>query len=326
MLTNGVRIYHHGGPEVLQYETLRVPPPAPDEVLVRQTAIGLNFADIYQRQGEAGPHESTPFPITLGSQAAGLVEAVGDAVTHIHVGDQVAYIYPGTYQELKAVPASRVLPLPSGFSTELAAAALLRGLTAEYLLHRLYNVTAGTTVLIHAAAGGMGLILSQWTNALGAHVIGTVGSPDKAEIALEHGCHAAIDYKREDFVRRVDELTNGEGVSVVYDAVGRDVFLPSLDCLRPMGMLINYGTASGPVQAFDLQLLHRKSLIVSRPTLRTYIADPADLQHSANVFAEAVQDGKIRIDIHQRYRLQDVRQAHEDMENRRTIGPSILIP
>lgn len=326
MRTNVVRIYRHGGPEVLEHETITIAPPQPGEVLVRQTAIGLNFADVYQRRGEAGPHDHTPFPIVLGSQGAGVVEAVGAGVSNVKEGDWVAYVYPGTYQATKAVPASRVVPVPADLSTELAAAALLRGLTAEYLLRRLYVVRPGDTVLIHAAAGGMGLILSQWARALGARVIGTVGSEAKMEAARSHGCHDVINYSAENFVERTLELTGGDGVSVVYDAVGRDVFLPSLECMRPMGMLISYGTASGPVQGFDLQLLHRKSLIVSRPTLRTYIADPADLQRAASAFFAAVERGDVHVRVKQRYHLREVRRAHEELEGRMTTGLSVLVP
>lgn len=326
MRTNAVRIYRHGGPEVLQHETITVAPPQPGEVLVRQTAIGLNFADVYQRRGEAGPHDQAPFPIVLGSQGAGVVEAVGPGASNIKEGDRVAYVYPGTYQAIKAIPASRVVPIPTDLSAESAAAALLRGLTAEYLLRRLYVVKPGATVLIHAAAGGMGLILCQWARTLGARVIGTVGSDAKMEVARAHGCHDVINYSTENFVERVLELTAGEGVSVVYDAVGRDVFLPSLECMRPMGMVISYGTASGPVQGFDLQLLHRKSLIVSRPTLRTYIADPADLQRAASAFFDAVRRGEVDVRVNQRYRLREVRRAHEELEGRMTSGLSVLIP
>ena len=326
MKTTAVHIHRHGGPEVLEVTTIEVGEPAPGEVRIRQSAIGLNFADIYQRRGSHGPHAATVFPATLGAQGAGVVEALGAGVQGLAVGQSVAYFHPGAYQAVRNVPASRVLPLPAGITEEMAGATLLRGLTAEYLLHRLYVVQPGDAVLVHAAAGGMGVILSQWARALGATVIGTVGSPEKQAIALAHGCHHVIDYRREDFVARTLELTDKRGVAVVYDAVGRDVFLPSLDCLRPMGMAINYGTASGDVEAFDLQRLHAKSLIVSRPTLRTFIADPADLRRGAATLFGAVERGQLRLEVNRRYPLAEVRRAHEDLESRATVGAAVLVP
>ena len=283
-----IQIERFGGPDVLQAVEVEVPDPAPGAVRIRQTAIGLNFADIYQRRGGHGPHDAAPFPITLGAQGAGVVDAVGDGVTGLSVGESVAYFHPGAYQAVRNVPAARVIALPPGISEELAGATLLRGMTAEYLLRRLYPVKPGDTILVHAAAGGMGVILSQWARALGATVIGTVGSAAKMPIALAHGCHHVIDYRAEDFVARTLELTQGRGVPVVYDAVGKDVFVASLDCLRPLGLAINYGTASGDVEGFDLQRLHAKSLSVCRPTLRTFIAEPADLQRGAAALFDAV--------------------------------------
>jgi NADPH:quinone reductase len=326
MHSPAIHIHRHGGPEVLELTTVEVGEPAPGEVRIRQSAIGLNFSDVYQRRGSHGPHAATVFPATLGAQGAGVVDALGEGVQGLHVGQSVAYFYPGAYQSVRNVPASRVLPLPEGISEEVAGATLLRGLTAEYLLHRLYAVQPGDAVLVHAAAGGMGVILSQWARALGATVIGTVGSEVKKEVALAHGCHHVIDYRREDFVARTLELTNKRGVAVVYDAVGKDVFLPSLDCLRPLGMAINYGTASGDVEAFDLQRLHAKSLSVCRPTLRTFISDPKDLRRGAAKLFEAVQQGQVRLEVNRRYTLADVRQAHEDIEARRTVGAAVLVP
>lgn len=326
MLATVALIERHGGPEVLTLRQQAVPSPGRGEVRIVQQAIGLNFADIYQRKGAAGPHHSTQFPAVLGSQGSGLIEAVGEGVDEFKVGQAVTYIHPGAYASVRNVPAERCLLVPQGLSMETAAATLLRGMTAEYLLHRLYPVQPGDRVLVHAAAGGMGLILSAWARALGAEVIGTVGSAAKRSLALAHGCHHVIDYRQEDFVDRVQAITSGEGVHVVYDAVGKDVFLPSLDCLRTRGMAINYGTASGDVEGFELQRLHAKSLIVSRPTLRTYIASRQDLLLSARRFAAAVQSGAVKAEVDRRYSLSQVSQAHADLESRSTTGAAILLP
>ena len=326
MKTTAIHIRAHGGPEVLEAVTLDVPGPAIGEVRIQQTAIGLNFADIYQRRGGHGPHTPVPFPITLGAQGAGYVDALGPLTHGLDAGQPVAYIQPGAYQGMRNVQAARVVALPPHITPEIAGATLLRGLTAEYLLRRLFVVKPGDAVLIHAAAGGMGVILSQWARALGATVIGTVGSPAKLPIALAHGCHHAIDYRNDDFVARTLDITGGQGVAVVYDAVGKDVFVPSLDCLRPLGMAINYGTASGDVEGFDLQRLHAKSLSVSRPTLRTFIAEPADLQRSAAAFFDVVKQGHVKLEVDRRYALADVRRAHEELESRATTGAAILVP
>lgn len=321
-----VHIRRHGGPEVLEAVVVDVPPPGPGEVQIRQSAIGLNFADIYQRRGSHGPHAATSFPATLGAQGAGIVEAVGAGVAAFVRGQAVAYLHPGAYQVLRNVPAGRVVPLPPGLSEEAAGANLLRGLTAEYLLRRLYVLQAGETILVHAAAGGMGVLLSQWARALGATVIGTVGSPQKADVARAHGCHHVIDYRREDFAARALELTGGAGVSVVYDAVGKDVFVPSLACLRPRGLAVNYGTASGDVEGFDLQLLHAKSLSVCRPTLKTFVASPEALRQSARDFFDAVERGQVKLGVGHRYPLADVQRAHRELEGRATSGATVLIP
>ncbi|MBN8754603.1 MULTISPECIES: quinone oxidoreductase family protein [Variovorax] len=326
MQSTAIHIHRHGDPDVLEVVEVDVPSPSPGEVQIRQTAIGLNFADIYQRKGAHGPHGGEPFPITLGSQGAGVVEAVGGGVGHLRVGQPVAYFQPGAYQATRNVHASRVIPLPQGFSEEIAGANMLRGLTAEYLLRRLYVVKPGDTVLVHAAAGGMGVILSQWARALGATVIGTVGSEAKAAVATAHGCHHVINYCCEDFAARVLELTNGGGVAVVYDAVGKDVFVPSLKCLKTLGIAISYGTASGDVEGFDLQLLHAKSLSVCRPTLRSFISEPADLRRSAIALFEAVQKGDVVLEAKHRYALTDVQRAHRDLESRATSGAPVLIP
>lgn len=327
MKSQAIHIHAHGDPSVLQVVEVDVPPPKPGQVQVRQSAIGLNFADVYQRKGAHGPHQAhTPFPLTLGSQGAGVITAVGDGVAGLREGQSIAYFEPGAYQGTRNVHASRVVVLPDGFSEELAGANMLRGLTAEYLLRRLHAVKPGDTVLVHAAAGGMGVILSQWAAALGAMVIGTVGSAEKAAVAAANGCHHVINYRTEDFVARTLALTGGTGVGVVYDAVGKDVFVPSLQCLRPLGLAINYGTASGDVEAFDLQLLHAKSLSVCRPTLRTFIADPADLKRGAKALFDAVQRGVVHLDVHHRYRLDDVQRAHRELEGRQTTGAPVLIP
>ncbi|SOZ19253.1 Quinone oxidoreductase [Cupriavidus taiwanensis] len=326
MLSESFCIYSTGGPEVLQACQIPVPAPGPGEVQLRQSAIGLNFADIYQRKGAHGPHAATPFPITLGSVGAGTVTAIGAGVEGLIVGQRVACMHPGAYQVTRNVPAGRLVPLPETIAEDVAGATLLRGLTAEYLLRRLYAVQPGDAVLVHAAAGGMGVLLSQWARALGAIVIGTVGSEAKRAVALAHGCHHVINYRENNFVDAVQALTGGEGVAVVYDAVGKDVFVPSLQCLRPCGMAINYGTASGDVEAFDLQLLHARSLIVSRPTLRTYIASPQALAAAAATLFEAVAAGQLRLEVTHRYPLAAVRDAHRDLESRATTGSAVLIP
>lgn len=326
MKTAVVRIHRHGGPEVLQYEEVDCPDPGPGEVQIAQSAIGLNFADVYQREGDHGPHDGAAMPITLGGQGAGKVVAVGAGVADFKPGDSVAYISPGAYAAQRNVSAERVLHLPAGIAEDVAAAMLLRGLTAEYLVRRLYRVKPGDQVLVHAAAGGMGLILGQWARALGARVIGTVGSDAKVAIARDHGCDEVIVYSRDDFAARTMELTGGAGVDVIYDGVGKDAFLRSLDCIRPMGMVISYGTASGNVGAFDLQLLHRKSIIVTRPTLRTWIAKRSDYETAAASFFDAVKTGMVRPEIDRSYPLSDIRRAHEELQGRKTVGAAILVP
>ncbi len=326
MKTSAVIAHRHGGPEVLEYGEIEVGEPGPGELRIVQSAIGLNFADVYQRQGAHGPHSSTQFPVILGSQGAGVVEAIGPGVHGFEIGQPVAYVHAGAYAAARVLPAARTLPLPEGLTLETAAATLLRGMTAEYLLHRLYTVKPGDTILVHAAAGGMGQILSAWGRALGAIVIGTVGSEAKRNVALAHGCHHVIDYRQENFAAKVNELTRNEGVNVVYDAVGRDAFLPSLDCLRVRGMAINFGTASGDVQAFDLQRLHAKSHTVCRPTLRSFVATTDELWLSATTFAAAVRRGDVRAEVDRRYPLREAARAHAELESRQTTGAAILIP
>ena len=319
-------IRRNGGPEVLEMIDSTVPDPGPGEVRIVQHAVGLNFADIYQRKGAAGPHHTVHFPAVLGSQGSGLVEAIGEGVQGFRIGQEVTYLHPGAYASARLVPAERLLAVPEGLSMETAAATLLRGMMAEYLLHRLYPVKAGDRVLVHAAAGGMGVILSAWARALGAEVIGTVGSPGKKETALAHGCHHVIDYRNENMVEQVQAITGGQGVHVVYDAVGRDLFLPSLDCLRPRGLAINYGTASGDVEGFELQRLHAKSLIVCRPTLRTFTATREDLVMSSSTFAAAVRRGDVKAEVNRRYPLREAARAHAELESRQTVGAPVLLP
>ncbi|WP_420392462.1 quinone oxidoreductase family protein [Acuticoccus sp.] len=320
------RIYEQGAPDVLKLEEVDLPPPGPGEARIAHTAIGLNFADIYLRRGDPGPHSVSSFPAVPGTQGAGRVEAVGEGVTEVRPGDRVAYVHPEAYATVRNVPAARLVALPDDVADDVAAATLLRAMTADYLVHRLYPIREGDWALVSAAAGGVGLILSRWARALGATVIGTAGGPDKVRLAREGGCHHVIDYRAEDFVEGVRRITDGAGVHVVYDSVGRDTFIPSLECLRPMGMGINYGTASGPVPAFPLQDLHHKSLIVSRPTLRTYIASRDDLVASANRVFAAARDGTIRLDVGPRYDFRDVVKAHDDLEARRTTGAPVLVP
>ncbi len=321
-----VQVHRHGGPEVLAYGPLPLPQPGPGEVRVRQTAIGLNYADVYQREGEAGPHATGSFPFIPGSQGAGVIQALGPDVAGWHEGDAVGYIHGNTYAEAVCVPAARLVRLPPELPAELAAAFLLRGLTAEYLLHRLYAVAPGDAVLVHAAAGGMGEVLCQWARALGATVIGTVGGPAKMDVARAHGCHHVVDYREAGWPDAVLALTQGQGVAVVYDAVGKDVFVDSLACLRTRGMAISYGTASGNVEGFALQRLHAKSLSVCRPTLRSFIATPQELQAAAARFTQALAQGAVRLAVSRRYALADVRQAHADLQARVTTGAAILVP
>ena len=325
MKTQAMLVRAYGGPEVLEHAEIEVPAPGAGEVLLRQLAIGVNFVDIYYRAGQFGK-DSPPLPAIVGVQGAGIVESVGPLAT-LEVGDFVAYAgQPGAYVEHRVLPADRLLKLPSGMSPELAAACLVRGLTAEYLLRRLYKVKPGETILFHAAAGGVGKIACQWAKSLGATVIGTVGSDEKARVAAAHGCHHPIVYSREDFVAPVMEITSGRGVPVVYDSIGRDTFMRSLECLRPMGMAINFGTASGQVEAFPLQHLLKKSLIVTRPTLTTWIADRDDYVNAAAAFFEVVRSGAVLVEVGMRYPLREAARAQSDLEGRRANGMPILIP
>jgi NADPH2:quinone reductase len=322
---HAIRIHQTGGPEVLTWEAVEVPAPAAGEATVRQYAVGLNFIDIYHRTGLY----PLPLPSGIGLEGAGMVEAVGAGVTEVKVGDRVAYVGGpvGAYVEVRNIPAHRLLKLPDGIAFETAAAMMMRGLTTAYLLRRTYRAQPGDTVLIHSAAGGVGLIACQWAKALGATVIGTVGSPAKAELAKAHGCDHVINYSTENFTQRVREITGGEGVPVVYDGVGKDTFTGSLDCLRPLGMMVSYGSASGPVPPFDLlSLSQRGSLFVTRPSIAHYTAKRADLEALGAELFEVVASGKVRIEVNQAYPLKDAAQAHRDLEARKTTGSTILLP
>ena len=320
-----IRFHQTGGPEVLRWEEVTVGDPAPGEARVRHEAVGLNFIDTYHRGGLY----PLPLPSGLGREGAGVVEAVGDGVTDIKPGDRVAYGSGplGAYSEVRCMPADRLLKLPDSLSCRTGAAMMLQGLTAAYLLRHTFPVKRGDQILIHAAAGGVGLIACQWAKALGATVIGTVGSAAKAELAKAHGCDHVINYSTENFTQRVREITGGEGVAVVYDGVGKDTFMGSLDSLRPMGMMVTYGNASGPVPPLDLLLLSQKgSLFVTRPTLMNYTARREDLLALGEELFAMVVAGKVKIEVHQRYALRDAAQAHLDLEARKTTGSTILIP
>lgn len=318
------RIHETGGPEVLRWEDEDLPGPRADQVRVRHTAIGLNFIDTYQRTGLY----PLPLPARLGMEAAGVVEAVGDEVTGLAEGDRVAYAGSlGAYAEANVVPAGRLVRVPEGVSDEVAAACLLKGLTACYLLTRTYPVTSQHSVLVHAAAGGVGLILCQWAHHLGATVIGTVGSEEKAELAHENGADHTIIYRDQVVAPRVKELTGGRGVNVAYDSVGKDTFETSLDSLAPLGMFVSYGNASGhppPVAAQELQ--RRGSLFFTRPTLATYTADSEDLRSMAGELFSLIEGGVVRIHVNQRYALADLADAHRDLEGRRTTGSTVILP
>ena len=292
---------------------------------MRQKAVGVNYIDTYHRSGLY----PVPLPSGIGLEAAGVVEDLGPGVEGLNVGDRIAYGSGpiGAYAELRNVPANRVSKIPKGISDETAAGMMLKGMTVRYLLRATYKVKRGETILLHAAAGGVGLILSQWAKALGVTVIGTVGSAEKMDIALAHGCAHVIDSSRENVVARVREITGGTGVPVVYDGVGQATLLTSLDCLKPRGLLVSFGNASGPVKAFDLGLLSAKgSLYVTRPTLFAYTSSDADLKETADDLVEMVNSGKVKIPVNQRYALADAVRAHEDLEARRTTGTTVLIP
>ena len=320
-----IRIHQVGGPEVMQWEDVPVGDPAKGEARVRHAAVGLNYIDTYHRSGLY----PLPLPSGIGLEGAGVVEAVGVGVTDLQVGDRVAYAGGpvGAYCQVRCMPADRLLKLPDSLSFESGAAMMLQGLTSAYLLRRTYRVQAGDAVLIHAAAGGVGLIACQWAKALGATVIGTVSSEAKAELARQHGCDHIIFYSREDVAKRVRELTAGEGVAVVYDGVGKDTFMGSLDSLRVRGMMVTFGNASGPVPQFDPLLLSQKgSLFITRPVLMHHIAKRDELVALGGELFDVVSSGRVRIEVNQRYALSEATKAHFDLEARKTTGSTVLVP
>ena len=325
-MSKAIRIHQHGGPEALRWEEIEVGDPGPGQLRIRHGAVGLNYIDVYHRTG-LYPLPSLPW--TLGMEGAGRVEAVGEGVTEFKVGDRVAYASPpvGAYAEVRLIAADRVVALPDAIDDKTAAAMMLQGMTAQYLLRRTYRVQPGDAILFHAAAGGVGLIAGQWARHLGATVIGTAGSDEKAELARAHGYHQVIVYSRENFTERVREITNGQGVAVVYDSVGKDTFMGSLDCLRPMGMMVSFGNASGPVPPFEAGILAAKgSLYLTRPTLMTYTAKRADLVASAQELFDVVAKGVVKIEVRQTYPLAETAQAHRDLEARKTTGSTVLLP
>jgi NADPH2:quinone reductase len=323
-MTHAIRIHETGGPEVLRWEAVGLPAPGAGEVSLRQTVVGLNYIDTYHRSG-LYPVE---LPSGLGLEAAGVVTAVGAGVEGLAVGDRVAYAGGplGAYAQARTLPAAPLVKLPDAVADDTAAAMMLQGLTAQYLLRQTYMVQPGDTILVHAAAGGVGLIMCQWARHLGATVIGTVGSEAKAELAAAHGCHHPIVYTRENFPERVKAITGGEGVPVVYDAVGKDTFMDSLSCLRPFGTMVSFGNASGAVPPFDIGLLARMgSLFLTRPTLFHFTASRPRLEAMAAELFELVGAGVIRIEINQRYALAEAAQAHRDLEARKTTGSTVLV-
>ena len=324
-MPKALRIHEPGGPEAFRWEDVSVPDPAPGEVHIRHRAVGLNYIDVYQR---SGLYPLPSLPGIVGMEGAGEVLAVGADVDGLEPGDRVAYAGnpPGAYATERLIPAHRLVKIPAQISDQQAAAMMLQGMTVQYLLRRTCRVQADDTILLHAAAGGVGLIACQWAKALGATVIGTVGSEEKAALAKANGCDHAILYNQEDFAERVKELTDGQGVRVVYDAVGKETFMKSLDCLQPMGMLVYYGQSSGPAPAIDPGLLGKKgSLFLTRPSLMTYTAEREDLVASATELFEAVISGMVKIEINQTYPLHEAAQAHRDLEARRTTGSTVLI-
>ena len=324
-MTKAIRCFKNVGPEVMEYVDVEVGQPGEGEALVRHHAIGLNFIDVYFRTGLY----PQPLPAGIGMEGAGVVEAIGPGVTEVKVGDRVAYACRpcGAYAEARVMPSASLVQLPDAIDFETAAAMMLQGMTVQYLFRRTFPLKGGETILFHAAAGGVGLIACQWAKALGVTMIGTVGSDEKAALAKAHGCTHTINYNKEDFVARVKEITGGKGVPVVYDSIGADTFIKSLDCLSPLGMMVSYGSASGPVPMFSLgELVSRGSLFITRPTLFAYTASRSDLVATANELFDMVVSGKVKIEINQRYALKDVQQAHIDLESRKTTGSTILLP
>ena len=325
LTSHAIRIHEHGGPEMMKWESVEVGDPDAGEVRIKHTAIGLNYIDTYHRTGLY----KIAMPTVLGREGAGVIEAVGAGVSDFKIGDRVAYASSpiGSYSEIRLMPAERVVKVPDTVTDQQAASMMLKGMTAQYLLRRTFKVNKGDTILFHAAAGGVGLIVSQWARHLGATVIGTVGSEEKAVIARAAGCHHVINYSTEDFVARVAEITGGKKCDVVYDGVGKDTFLKSLDCVRPLGTVALFGNASGKVEPLDLGILAAKgSLFVTRPTLDTFVAKREELVATANELFDVVGRGIVKIDINQTYALKDAAQAHRDLEARKTTGSTVLLP
>ncbi len=320
-----VRVHAYGGPEALSYDDVELGQPGPGQALISQTAVGLNYIDTYHR---TGLYKLPSLPHPIGVEGAGVVEAVGPGVTNVKPGDRICYgSILGAYAQKRIVPADRLLALPEGISDEVAAGIMLKGMTARYLVRVTYPIKNGDTVLIHAAAGGVGLIACQWAKHLGATVIGTVGSEEKAALARAHGCDHPINYNRENFVEKVKEITGGKGLPVVYDSVGKDTWEGSLDCLAPRGLMVSFGNASGPVPPVSILVLSQKgSLFLTRPILAHYIVTRAEYEETANDLFNVVKSGAVKIEVNQRYALKDVGQAHIDLENRKTTGSTILIP
>jgi NADPH2:quinone reductase len=324
-MSKAIRMTRTGGPEVMEYVDVEIGAPGPGEATVRHAAIGVNFIDVYFRTGLY----PQPLPGGLGMEGAGVVEAVGEGVTEVKVGDRVAYAGRpnGAYAEVRNMPSAQLLVLPDKIDFDTAAAMMLQGMTVQYLFHRTVALKAGDTVLLHAAAGGVGLIACQWARLMGVNLIGTVGSAEKAALALENGAAHVINYNTENFTERVKEITGGKGVSVVYDSIGKDTFIGSLDCLSPLGMMVSFGSASGPVPPFSLgELASRGSLFITRPALMAYTAKRTDLEATAASLFGVVESGAVKIAVKQRYNLADVAQSHIDLESRKTTGSSILIP
>jgi NADPH:quinone reductase len=325
-MPKAIRMHETGGPDVLRWEERDPGTPGPGEVLLDQKAVGLNFIDVYHR---TGLYPLPGLPATPGMEGAGIVEAVGPEVPEFSPGDRVAYagVPPGAYAEKRTIPAHRLVPLPESIGFEQAAAMMLQGMTARYLLHGCFPVKAGDTILVHAAAGGVGLIVCQWARHKGATVLGTTGSPEKAEVARANGCHHPILYRKTDFVAAVREITDGRGVDAVYDSVGKDTFLKSLDCLRPMGTLVSFGQSSGAIDSFNPALLAAKgSLFLTRPSLMDYTARREDLLAHARDLFDAVESGAVRIEASRTYPLSEAARAHRDLEGRKTTGSTVLLP
>jgi NADPH2:quinone reductase len=324
-MAKAIRFHKLGGPEVLVYEDVPVGEPGAGQARIRHTAIGVNFIDTYQRTGLY----ALQLPCVAGNEGAGVVEAVGPGVTSVKPGDRVAYTGqpPGSYSEQRLYAADRLVKLPTGISDEQAASIMLKGMTAQYLIHSTYAVKPGDVVLFHAAAGGVGLLACQWAKALGVKLIGTVSSPEKAALAKKHGAWETIDYSKENFVERVKELTKGAKVPVVYDGVGKDTWEGSLDCLQPRGLMVSFGNASGAVTGVALTILAAKgSLFVTRPTLATHLTPRSKLEASAEELFDMITRGKVKVEIDQRYKLADAAQAHVDLAGRKTTGSSVLVP